>query len=1341
MLNRLFVQNKSDLNPEIFWKDYFLTMTRLSATAMEGRIGEAKDKLIRDGRAGEDQLYAVVSRGSIMFDGYQETLEKVRGTAPTIPLSADAIVGSGRSMLTGSLGLGLIGSALEIVSGEAIFHGFLLSGTSVGIGVAIVTILTGAIGSAYAKEYESTLKGIQTHLQANDFKSAQKLLEAEMYNRWAPVRATRSLYLEKMHYALAHFFAGIIAEYRAFEGRDSKFSKASLNKAFAEYTAAENDAIAAGLKANDLLLIIRMQHMRLVQKMIISDYKYNFSLVYRLNLTMQEKQDIKIRLTKQIDILEKNCIGTLNQLASRHIILMLAQRRILCARQLNFSFFNFDSLIDLLKASCQFIFTNTKTSALNRFTALASVFFRAKVFAYLGHVFDDKVKILPALYCANYLEIPNLADDSLLSERSLDQDTNVIRISAAAELMIHLLREIENFKKLYPQESKSDDIKNALEYMSDFVTAFALAHSHLAEFKFRRSVRAAFEMVSNSDYLRQLYTNHKTISYLRIAEINSMRKKYQIDMNSYESFMDALIEPGQPNFTRLIGAPNEAMLTEIEKFPDDTMPDGMTVVEASSIFKEYILSERRRALIVELKKDHLIICKTNETILLSDMDEVLSTVFKIISSGSYTPILPASSGKTLLHWLASFGVKYASPNKVKQLAENLIEHCEVFDFQPNTVEMMLRQSRDPYKLLPIIEKYNIWLKQRALRKELENDFGYFCDEDITFNDLILNIIRDIKSQKHIVLQSPRTGRTLLHWLATFDIGYADTTIIALLVKELMSCRYLRDLENNTAESLLTESKDICKLLPIFNSLKTQSQNPLMLKVDDFIDNIRKGGDGGEHFMLLSGPPGTGKTTTITEYLRTHHSDDVQVHEWTRGSESDRWVGQIDARLEKFFTDAIEETEISSKVQILFVDEIDTICKEARDDDSNDRQTGQLFQIKTSSLRGTRVALMGATNYPNKVAKAMLSRASGNHLTFQLPTRVERLSLLQHQLRNSKVLPGFFEKMAVASHGWSHRQLADACVHLRKAKDIDLDVIGAAFAVVARQFESVFAAENPGATLFLPPIQMKDSSQFFINITGVDKCLVNTIIELSTWLHSPISFDNSPRRHVLLHGKPGGGKTYAISKLLENTNVPFIRVDKVLNADKFASLFDYAGQFDHAVIFIDEIDAIFSYPFVAECLQTNMDGMKHSGVTVMAATNYPRALPEAIFDRFTSMIKVSPMNKEQKQAFIYETIKSALQSTSLIVEKELQQELDGGCPSFLAAAADLSLRSLLSVLRIAIENRCLSVKGKENASMSKDMILRDINYAVASRKAALFDEAESNQNPQALSQRIFGARGR
>jgi cell division protease FtsH len=182
---------------------------------------------------------------------------------------------------------------------------------------------------------------------------------------------------------------------------------------------------------------------------------------------------------------------------------------------------------------------------------------------------------------------------------------------------------------------------------------------------------------------------------------------------------------------------------------------------------------------------------------------------------------------------------------------------------------------------------------------------------------------------------------------------------------------------------------------------------------------------------------------------------------------------------------------------------------------------------------------------------------------------------------------------------------------------------------------------------------------FADVAGVGEA-VDELQDVRAFLEDPQRFERLGARvpkGVLLHGRPGTGKTLLAKAVAAEAGVPFYAVsgsDFVqmfagLGAARIRSLFAEAKKNAPAIVFIDELDAAGrtrgggSDGGTREAdqtltqLLTEMDGFhpSHHPVIVMAATNHPDALDPALTrpGRFDRHVSVDPPDKGGRRAIL------------------------------------------------------------------------------------------------------------
>ena len=140
--------------------------------------------------------------------------------------------------------------------------------------------------------------------------------------------------------------------------------------------------------------------------------------------------------------------------------------------------------------------------------------------------------------------------------------------------------------------------------------------------------------------------------------------------------------------------------------------------------------------------------------------------------------------------------------------------------------------------------------------------------------------------------------------------------------------------------------------------------------------------------------------------------------------------------------------------------------------------------------------------------------------------------------------------------------------------------------------------------------------------------------------------------ILLSGPPGTGKTLLAKAFSNEANVPFFNIsascffsgERVFASENVKEIFDDAREYAPSVIFIDEIDAIGSSrksttstnPAILNELLIQMDGFSsglYPPVMVLAATNHPELLDNALLRRFDLHLRLTEPDIEERGRFI------------------------------------------------------------------------------------------------------------
>lgn len=161
--------------------------------------------------------------------------------------------------------------------------------------------------------------------------------------------------------------------------------------------------------------------------------------------------------------------------------------------------------------------------------------------------------------------------------------------------------------------------------------------------------------------------------------------------------------------------------------------------------------------------------------------------------------------------------------------------------------------------------------------------------------------------------------------------------------------------------------------------------------------------------------------------------------------------------------------------------------------------------------------------------------------------------------------------------------------------------------------------------------------------------IQRVIREQRFAERILSHGLSPRRKLLLVGPPGTGKTLTASVLAAELGIPLfqVRLDGLITkfmgetAAKLRQVFDATGQ-TRGVYFFDEFDAIGSQRGGANDIGEirrvlnsflQMIEQDESQSLIVAATNHPAMLDDALFRRFDDVLHYELPTAEQTAALL------------------------------------------------------------------------------------------------------------
>ncbi len=187
------------------------------------------------------------------------------------------------------------------------------------------------------------------------------------------------------------------------------------------------------------------------------------------------------------------------------------------------------------------------------------------------------------------------------------------------------------------------------------------------------------------------------------------------------------------------------------------------------------------------------------------------------------------------------------------------------------------------------------------------------------------------------------------------------------------------------------------------------------------------------FILLEGPPGTGKTT----FAKAAASElDVPFAEINSNSLVDSYIGKTGKNIDAMFAEARALAKKSGTPVVMFLDEIDYLAQKRGGENKTAAEAvpSLIKQMDGFSTGSDDLVLIAATNIRESLDPAILSRFR-NVIHIPLPTESERADILRLKLKmlsESDMSELDFQAAGRLTDGFSGRDLNAVALDLKNA---------------------------------------------------------------------------------------------------------------------------------------------------------------------------------------------------------------------------------------------------------------------------------------------------------------------
>jgi transitional endoplasmic reticulum ATPase len=402
-------------------------------------------------------------------------------------------------------------------------------------------------------------------------------------------------------------------------------------------------------------------------------------------------------------------------------------------------------------------------------------------------------------------------------------------------------------------------------------------------------------------------------------------------------------------------------------------------------------------------------------------------------------------------------------------------------------------------------------------------------------------------------------------------------------------------------------------------------------------------------ILLFGDPGNGKTL-FAEALAGELK--VPFMSITYGDLASKWINETPQKIDAMFRAARR-----IGVLVLFLDEVDSVLKPRDDGGSHsmDRDMANVMLTNINNLHGTRVVLVVATNFIDKLDGASIREGRFDFkIEVPAPDMEAREAILRKTIGESL---GFsvVDQVAVSSlaerwAGFSASRLASVGGQLAEMRRDGK--FGAGKVTFDLGMQAMRLLQGRKGKL---PEGVKSIDQIIMPAESRD--VLRDLAYKMKQVHNLEKMGGSLPSGIIFFGPPGTGKTEAAMALAEASGWAFLSTTAaklISNPGSWAQLVREAKDIRPTIVFIDEADPVLQerrYSNVEvltdEILVTvNGAGGKVRDVMYIAATNHYDRLDKAVLrgGRFEEKIRFDVPERQDMREYLSMKLQKVAGST-------------------------------------------------------------------------------------------------